>query len=150
MYPNEKPERTPVLFTKTNCMKALEVRIGNYAEVEGVPALITAIHSDANDGRIEVLAASGKTVKINAADLKPISITTELLAGNCGFNDFGRFRIGVDDHIYQLEFSEGYISLLNREGEPVIHFMDIRNLHQLQNLYYALKGKEMEITDLIK
>ncbi len=135
----------PVLLTKKKCMKALEFRIGNYVDIEGAIAMIKAINGDGDSGSAEVLTTKGKTMKIQTADIKPVALTTELLKDSCGFNDFGRFKIGVDDHIYFLEFSNGYISLLSRDGEPVIYFMDIRNLHQLQNLHYALKGEEMKI-----
>ena len=126
-------------------MKALEFRIGNFVDIDGAIAMINAINSDGDHSSAEVLTTKGQILKVHTVAIKPVVLTTDILVKNCGFNNSGRLKIGVNDHIYYLEYSNGYISLLSRESEPVIYFMDIRNLHQLQNLYYALKGVEMEI-----
>ncbi len=128
-------------------MNAHEFRIGNYVEIEGVIALILAIDSDGKEALIETRTSKDKRIKTKISKVKPVALALKLLTERCHFDKTARHNIGIDDYICFLEFKEGYISLLNCSGEVMIRFMDIRNLHQLQNLYYALKGTEMEMEE---
>ena len=85
-------------------------------------------------------------IEIDIADVTPIKITGELLANCCNFDETGNHIIGIDSHRHFLKIEENrHISLLNRQYEPMIHFWDVQHLHQLQNLYYALKNEEMVV-----
>jgi len=128
-------------------MNAHEFRIGNYVEIGGVVALVLAIDSDGKEALVETRTSNDNRIKTKISEVKPVAITLKLLAKHCHFGNAARHDIGIDDFICFLEFKEGYISLLDRKGAVMIRFMDIRNLHQLQNLYYALKGTEMEIKE---
>ncbi len=136
-----------VLLTKTNSMNAHEFRIGNYIVVDGAIALILAVDSDGTEAVVETLTTKDNRIKTKISKIKPVPLTPQLLHENCQFDKSGKYNIGLDDYLYFLEFKEGYISLLDRKGQVMIRFMDIRNLHQLQNLVYALKGIEMDICE---
>ena len=128
-------------------MNAHEFRIGNYIKLDGVIAQVLAIDSDGKEAMIEALTSRENRIKKAISKVTPVPLTPQLLTENCRFEKSGRYNIGLDDYRYFLEFKEGYISLLDRRGEVMIRFMDIRNLHQLQNLVYALKGTEMDICE---
>ena len=102
---------------------------------------------DGKEAVVETLTSKDQKVKTRISKVKPVALTSQLLTENCSFDKSARHKIGIDDYRCFLEFKEGYISLLDQHGDVMIRFMDIRNLHQLQNLYYALKGSEMEICD---
>ena len=109
--------------------------------------MILAIDSDGNEAVIETLTAKENRVKTRISKVRPVPLTPQLLSENCEFDKLGRYNLGLDDYRCFLEFKEGYISLLDRHGEVMIRFMDIRNLHQLQNLVYVLKGSEMAVCE---
>jgi len=125
-------------------MKSKDLRIGNFVEVDGMICEVVAI-SD-TETHIEVKTPRNKISEIPLGDAKPILLSDEMLMNNCEFDTNGLHVIGIDQHRYYLKVQDGYIILLNQEGESLIHFWDIRHLHQLQNLYNSLKGQEMKIT----
>jgi hypothetical protein len=81
------------------------------------------------------------TIGINYADLQPIPLTPELLL-DIGFEEkhgdyqFGDFKIYSGHH----EFWFWYKTITNTTKEVELKF-----LHQLQNLYFNLKGEELKI-----
>jgi translation elongation factor P/translation initiation factor 5A len=128
---------------KTHSMNSKDLRIGNYVEAEGMICEVMAVTEGGT--HIEVRTPQGKTMEVSTAEVKSIMLSDELLMTNCGFDKDGLHVIGIDHHRYYLKIQDGYIVLLNQEGDSLIHFWDIRSLHQLQNLYNSLKGKEMKI-----
>ena len=124
-------------------MNSRELRIGNYVEVDHVIAEVVAIYNNEHD--IAILVLPNKVIKINAEKAVPVALSIDFLIRHCNFDHNGRHILGMDHHRYFLRFHKGYILLSDRKDEPIIHFWDIRHLHQLQNLYHALKGREIEI-----
>ncbi len=135
------------MLTKTSSMNAHEFRIGNYVEIDSIIARVLAIDSDGKEAVVETMTSKHNRIKTKISLVMPVALTTSLLAEQCDFDKAGRHKLGLDDYRYFLEFNEGYISLLDHKAEVMIRFMDVRNLHQLQNLYYALKGLEMDICE---
>lgn len=76
---------------------------------------------------------------------KPIPLTEEILL-KCGFSEKNKwfFKGGImlgyitTDENLQCEWNSGW-------DEPKWNLIDIKYLHQLQNLYFAMTGKELEI-----
>jgi hypothetical protein len=69
--------------------------------------------------------------------IEPIHLTNEILV-QCGFENgvLGNFKIGYDgDDFVKQQFSVPFEDRL----------LKVKYLHQLQNLYYALTGKELSI-----
>ena len=129
-------------------MNIQELRIGNYVSLGGVPAMVTAIYSDSPDS-IKVKVPDGKTMEITANDAHALPLTMELVSRCCGFDPRGRLMLGIDHDRYYLRVQDDFICLLNRQNEAIIHFWDVKNLHQLQNLYFALKGTEMDVAFVV-
>jgi hypothetical protein len=126
-------------------MKAKDLRIGNYVEVDGMMLRVVSI-SNNGETHIEVKTPQNKKMEVAINEIKPIPLADDMLISNCQFDENGMHTIGLDEHRYYLKIQDGYIVLLNQQEDPLIHFWDVRYLHSLQNLYHALKGKEMEIT----
>ncbi len=123
-----------------------ELRIGNYVLADGHLRRISMI--DQRNGRA---ATSGSdepgAVEEYAIDtISPVSLTDEVLK-NCGFvyHDYFKF--------WQLiEGSGNTRSEMDIDGDyNLLDFMRravvkrIASLHQLQNLYFQLKGKELHV-----
>lgn len=125
-------------------MDTKELRIGNYVTVDGEVRTVQGINSE-KENRIQVRNAENKITDVSMDDLSAIPLTGELVIRCCKFEEDGHHIIGIDNHRYYLKVEDGFVVLLNKKKEAMIHFWDVQNLHQLQNLYFALKGKEMEV-----
>ncbi len=78
---------------------------------------------------------------------KPIELTEDILI-KCGF-----IRDGIsDDEIWQKWYDVSCFKIIKGTTDyyiiPCYPTCRIKYLHQLQNLYYALTGKELEIKNL--
>lgn len=78
---------------------------------------------------------------ISYASLKPIPLTEEILL-NCGFEKFLKGIKGSDIHdTYRL----GFFQIENHFGIYMFHGIEIKHIHQLQNLFFAISGHELNI-----
>ena len=77
----------------------------------------------------------------NCEDVQPIELTEEILL-KCGFvkDEFDNWENETRLGLYKPEEFDGYLSVW---GESTVG--ECNYLHQLQNLYYALTGQELEI-----
>lgn len=138
-------------------MNANELRIGNY---------LNTPRADQSPFRIDVIEfASKNNIKVGMnvhklphpfnenqfidahpltwelKELKPIELTEEILL-NCGFvkDEFDNWENETRLGLYKPEEFDGYLSVW---GESTVG--ECNYLHQLQNLYFALTGQELEI-----
>jgi hypothetical protein len=116
-------------FNKKNKMKASELRIGNLVmdgkDIEQVNARM-----------IDML------VKIEA-DFDPIPLTEEWLL-NLGLTDLKRKNekhFKFNDFVYVLDY--GCVTY----NGVIISRQDIKYVHQLQNLYFALTGEKLTLIE---
>ena len=136
-----------IVFLETvqcQLMNPRELRIGNYVMAGGVIMEVVAIDSKAEND-IEIRSPRNNIIRVRLSDGKvtPLLIDRELLTSCCGFDDMGRLIIDIDVYLYFLQENDGYIILMSKGGAPIIHFWDVRAIHQLQNLYYSFKGREL-------
>jgi hypothetical protein len=129
-----------------------ELRLGNWVKWSTMPIQI-----------VNETIAYRTYLKSNENRVKPIQITHEVASwiSVCAVNRFDTGWLGVIDltdednpfHFIQIEFEEGDLDvvvsiwLLEPEHEHHAKFKlpHIQHLHQLQNLYYSLTGKELVI-----
>lgn len=109
-------------------MKANELRVGNYTDKGMVKSFYEhGIH-----------VGMGKCYLFR--DLNPIQITEEILL-KCGFE-----RSSLENDVF---FIEPFECIVKEDGYSAYFRLcwiaDIRYLHQLQNLYFAITGKELEV-----
>lgn len=137
-------------------MKAEELRIGNYVKIdEGIGKVVSLMSNTfcnecANDDyNITIEMEDGTFREEEESKVEGIPLTEEVLL-TCGFE-----YINTDNKVY------GLISPENGNGDRyrIVHFLDgdfrmvlntwryvsIKNVHQLQNLFYAINGKELNI-----
>jgi hypothetical protein len=111
-------------------MKASELRIGNYVN-DRFDAEVTVC--DITHGGIN-LNYGYSTISID--ELKPIPLTEEWL-----------LRFGFDKPFKTVgdfeRWQKGEFRLLNGKLLPLSN-VEIQHVHQLQNLYFALTGEELE------
>lgn len=106
-------------------IQANELRVGNWVESSGQIKQINGINGSQNA----------------FYDFNGIPLTKDILL-KCGFEKSGGswrrdeviiYTHEIDDLTYHTE------SIMSEGG------IEIKSLHQLQNLYYALTGKELEV-----
>lgn len=134
-------------------MNANELRIGNCVNRLGEPTVVTSI---SRGGYLSTLASGS----ITQNQVEPIPITEEWLL-KFGFQKDGGSMRGSDRIWWRYEptnyDAEGhfYLWFSNESSYVEIHplggleidgvCVDARCVHQLQNIYFALTGQELEI-----
>ena len=78
-----------------------------------------------------------------AEEYKPIPLTEEILL-KCGFKKDTKGVLVLNKNIYSLILWGGEVSVYLKIDESVLS-IEINYLHQLQNLYFALSGQELEV-----
>lgn len=121
-------------------IKANELRIGNYiTEVgasDGFYASVVSIGVDTCTYGIGYWASFDK--------LAPIPLTEKWLL-DFGFEkgDYGFYKLYYNDDFYLLTNLKGYTELcINKIKGAVV---ETKYVHQMQNLYFAVKSKELEL-----
>lgn len=129
-------------------IQANELRIGNFILSDGLPVKIERII----DYYCIVRTRQGSLITCQHDLAKPIQIIPEILI-NIGFTTDEykvEYRIG-------LPIGNGSDLFIEDEGHPSMscgiktedknynYFKDVRYLHQLQNLYFAITGNELEV-----
>lgn len=131
-------------------IKANELRLGNYFKL-GVKYVDLKSFTRTDIYPIETTIYVGyndrlKNHPIAFGELEPIPLTEEILL-KCGF--VTRYP-NVNDKYFEFEefiinsFSRGKAFKLNINC-AIYTDLEIKHLHQLQNLYFALTNKELEI-----
>lgn len=115
-------------------MKASELRIGNYIE-------------NTDSQMASYMVVNADVIKQNElkmyASLEPIQLTEEWLV---------KFGFEHEDHYLELQIHEhlsiiymGYLALMIDGVIIQVNNTNSDKLHQLQNLYFALTGKELTL-----
>jgi hypothetical protein len=122
-----------------------ELRIGNYVLADGAMRRISMI--DQRNGRAAVDQQEAGAGQEFAYDhIQPVSLTDEVLQ-QCGFvyHDYFKFWQlieGAGNTRSEMDIDPDY-NLIDFMRRAVVK--KIGTLHQLQNLYFQLKGKELAI-----
>jgi len=123
-------------------MKASELRIGNY--------VVEPKSGDKNPFQIFSTYSEIKNDKINGLPIplmKPIPLTEEWLL-RLGFkmhegNNFYRYWINSDFELTYRPISEAIIFCFTPRRTDHMTGLEVKYVHQLQNLYFALTGEEL-------
>lgn len=136
---------------------AKDLRIGNWVNreywnphptepsIELDSCFIYSIQSD----RVSVRISDKKVIaRIPREKLQPIPLTPEILE-KCGFEYIfpDEHRLEIGNFIFSIDEDEFQISVKQLDScLRWIHLSNPKYLHQLQNLYYALTGEELQYT----
>lgn len=122
-------------------MNPNELRIGNLIHVDNHIAKVVSISEMGIATKI-VERASQST---NSGSRSPIPLTEEWLI-RFGFKlDKDVYLLGLDN-VLVIEFLEDYAQLATIDS-GLCTGLDIEHVHQLQNLYFALTGEELKLSE---
>ena len=138
-------------------MEAKDYRIGNWVECFGVRQIIAIEEKKIKLDKEKT--SKGVTSSINfewcpisSTSLNPIPLTKQVLV-DCGFekhfyenSDLFFLRINTLTHGNISAYSNQKGFFIDLGTTTGYHFgtTNVKNLHQLQNLYFALTGQELE------
>lgn len=114
-----------------------ELRIGNYLFNKG--QLICTVNGIYRRDHISVKESYLESIHIE--NFEPIKLTTEILE-KCGFEkiDFDYFELKTEENYYCHIDELGFGFALEHETFYICEYV-----HEIQNLYFALTGKEITI-----
>lgn len=128
-------------------MKASELRIGNLLQGNPISNVNQGIYSD---GVVAITGYGIHMMEIMGLDYKPIPLTEEWLV-KFGFeiirrSYYGNYAVIIDFQLWHGCDTDYWIfSTVDDRGDNNEVNVNLRFVHQLQNLYFALTGKELTI-----
>lgn len=130
-------------------MKANEIRFGNIFNFEddslfmSCYGVVISIKEKHGRWRSITNANLGYEQDDNYIDFEPIELTPEILE-KCGFVKPAHSYIGDIFHLSEWdEYPLNWCVAMNKNNAVII--LKLKHLHQLQNLYFALTGEELEV-----
>lgn len=124
-----------------------ELRIGNFFNFGSTPAKVIGISEDGIQYEIQTNAKTRGNIIIEG--FKPLPLTEKWLL-NLGFQ---KFLETVECNFYEndvlsIDCKNGIAIFYKKQriwGEKDCHLGRLEYVHQLQNLYFALTGEELEV-----
>ena len=126
-----------------------EIRIGNYVNFLGKPKKLIGLSKrnyNMNTETTHHYAEFENHIPVMFSHLKPIPITEEILL-KCGFVRKEK-RLGKyikEDYLFYRGFKIQFHEKVKVRYKDLLLFEKDLYLHQLQNLFYSLTGKELNI-----
>lgn len=125
-------------------MKANELRVTNLIENDRIVNAILFIGYDS----VELITPQGNHIRSRLDMIRPIQITKEWLI-RLGFIETysSQFRLKFDHPCNFIGFDFSKTEDKSMEGFRYYgQYINIKYVHQLQNLYFALTGEELTLT----
>jgi len=130
-------------------IQAHELRIGNYVLINGTRRQVNSISAGSELPDTALIAYNVGEVEAEehctSMTVQPLPLSKEVLAG-CGFEFHDHFKFyqkKIDGRGTDMEINQDY-DLIDFMRRPLVKKMS--SLHQLQNIYFALKGKELKFS----
>lgn len=121
-----------------------ELRIGNWVYYLGCRAKINSISVSSSCGYVSTFSSGIVTQN----QIEPIPLTEDLIL-KCGFTESYSDSKGYIYSINGVKFLRCFFDIpsffIETEEDDDLFNRPIDNLHQLQNIYYALIGQELEV-----
>lgn len=118
-----------------------ELRIGNYFTQNGIRFRVSEI---TRQGVVSICSNGKDEVTAACPTPKPIKLTNELLE-DMGFEKADSFHEEIE---YKYQWTDGSLFFYETFDRRFIFDytpIELKYVHQLQNLYYSLTGKELSI-----
>jgi len=131
-------------------MNVKELRIGNIVSVRGEPRKVNSLSSAPRSERISttIKGCSFAECHFSEQEITPIPLTEECLI-NLGFAPLSESDHGVRMSVNSLDelnwSRHGPRLIYQTKGSGFSRDYEIKYVHQLQNLYFSLTGKELEV-----
>ena len=138
-------------------MTVNELRIGNIVQIKNKQAREAACSLDVYVRGVSDNDMWGDTVLVQNAcnenvyealikNIAPIELTEDVLL-KCGFKSVsGDAMVHKINRHFRLEYALGeYVLRIKTDRHDSSYVRVVRSLHQLQNLYFAITGEELDV-----
>lgn len=127
-------------------IQANELRIGNYVDVDGNNHIVTSVNIDYTISVFVFENGAKELFNHENKHINPIPLTEERLI-KFGFEKNGRYA--WKNNGFQVQYyTDGYLRHYRELGIRALRTeIKIEYIHQLQNLYFALTGKELKLVN---
>ena len=127
-----------------------ELRTGNFVLIDNNVEKLTLINNDPGFADVPLIGFQGGTdnyKSCNSEGVHPVPLTDDILR-RCGFSFHEHFHLwqffsGDTKGLSGMDIDTDY-NLIDFMRRPIVKKMT--SLHQLQNIFYALKGTEIGFT----
>lgn len=118
-----------------------ELRIGSYINANGKFVKVEKIDEKTISWKTTRKGVNfwNPFVSPDHEQISPIELTEEILL-KCGFQKLGKYTFTCDTALMQLE-----IDVITNKLLHSILAIEVKHLHQLQNLYWCLTNKDLNI-----
>jgi hypothetical protein len=134
-------------------MESRDLRIGNYLIIDGVLVRVRSVYSFTNgsfknnEGRVEAYRYDSifepKKISAGINRFEPIPLTEEWLVkfgfNFSGYNNEDKALYKIDDEVWIVK------NIVTKQFYLNEYQLEIKHVHQLQNLYFALTNEELTI-----
>lgn len=121
---------------------AKELRIGNYIQLRDKHVMVGGIPN------MYKLLIPGEQYAVEVEEFDPIPLTEELLL-KCGITEAYSDSKGYIYSINEVKFLRCFFDIpsffIETKGDDDLFNRPIESLHQLQNLYFDLTGKDLDV-----
>jgi hypothetical protein len=129
-------------------MKETELRLGNSINLHGEECTVRAI----GKGNITIGAEGYKSERVSINSIKPIPLTEEWLVkfwfkyGESKEHGYLWLHCKMGELYVRPSYLDGFYWGFDNDNE-INNQNNIEHVHSLQNLYFALTGQELEISE---
>jgi hypothetical protein len=145
LYRNWKPRSFFELQNKTDFMiSCYELRIGNYVLVDEHLQQVSALGRTTASTFIPEQNDEQAVSEHNLENIQPVLLTDDIIK-QCGFvfHDYFKFWQLITTGIRsEMNLSPDY-EVIDFMRKPILK--KLTSLHQLQNIYFLLKGRELQL-----
>jgi hypothetical protein len=128
-----------------------ELRIGNHVLAGEKQQQISMIDQRSSTAALTLVDQSATSAEYPLNSIMPVPLTDDVLK-QCGFSYHNHFKFwqlveGTDEYRSEMDIDTDY-NLIDFMRKTVVK--KIASLHQLQNIYFLLKGKELTVREATK
>ena len=127
-------------------IKTSDLRLGNWLYYTNETKFLMQVVAIGDDlVQLDFEGNEGDSFEINGNDICPIPLTFDL------FHNLDKFWKRYNNLIFSIDTNKGFNIHINYKNDKFLFYIDIDNkieikyVHELQNLYHALTGEELEI-----
>jgi len=131
-------------------IKSEELRIGNLLRMIGDKKQIVRITAIHGNDEIDATSLDGEEMAFSTGSVEPIQLTDELLSKIAKIDGKALGGKGIMDERLQIRFNDVmFVFHVVQKESADAKYIHCTCLHKLQNLYFAILGRELELGDAL-
>jgi len=131
-------------------IRSEELRIGNLLRMRGDKRQIVRITAIHGNDEIDAISLDGEGMALSTGSVEPIQLTDGLLSKIAKIDGKSMGGKGIKDERLQIRFNDVmFVFHVVQKENANAKYIHCTCLHELQNLYFAILGRELEMEDVL-